>query len=93
MSTFPKLDWLEAFRDRVNGDPEMKLIGNWFTTSISLSFGDVRYVLHIDKGRIDDIVAQPRIDAEVRVSKHPQWMGWRGPWCRKTFGGSSKAMD
>src|SRR6516162_1856043 len=20
-------------------------------------------------------------------------MGWRGPWCRKTFGGRSKAMD
>ena len=65
ISAFPEPPWLEAFRDHVNGDPEMKLIGYWFTTSISLSFGDARYVLHIDKGRIDSIVADPRIDARA----------------------------
>ena len=49
MSGFPQITWLEAFRDRVNADPEMKLVGNWFTASISLSFGDMRYVLHVNK--------------------------------------------
>jgi hypothetical protein len=43
MAAFPQLAWLEAFRDCVNSDPEMKLIGHWFTTSIALSFGDTRY--------------------------------------------------
>ncbi len=47
MSAFPQLRWLEAFRDRVNADPEMNLIGRWFTTPISLSFGEIRYVLRI----------------------------------------------
>jgi hypothetical protein len=77
MSEFPQLTWLEDFRDRVNGDPEMKLIGHWFTTSISLSFGDVRYVLHIDKGRIEAIVAQPRIDARAAFGFRAPVEVWR----------------
>jgi len=77
IATFPELAWLEAFRDRVNGDPEMKLIGRWFTTSLSLSFGDVRYVLHLDKGRIDRIVAQPRIDARVAFGFRAPVEVWR----------------
>jgi hypothetical protein len=78
MSAFPQLAWLEAFRNRVNADPEMKLIGRWFSTSISLSFGDTRYVLCVDQGRIGDIVANPRIDARAAF-------GFRAPvevWCK-----------
>jgi hypothetical protein len=78
MSTFPQLSWLEAFRNRVNADPEMKLVGRWFTTSISLSFGDTRYVLRVDQGHIGDIVANPRIDARAAF-------GFRAPaevWCK-----------
>jgi len=65
MSAFPQLGWLEAFRDRVNADPEMKLIGSWFTTSIALAFGETRYVLRVEEGRIGAIVASPRIDARA----------------------------
>ena len=65
MSAFQQLAWLEAFRNRVNADPEMKLIGRWFSTSISLSFGDTRYVLRVERGRIGDIAANPRIDARA----------------------------
>jgi hypothetical protein len=65
MSAFPQLGWLEALRDRVNADPEMQLVGHWFSTSISLSFGDTRYVLRVDEGRIGDIVANPRIDTRA----------------------------
>jgi len=77
MSNFPQLTWLEAFRDRVNADPEMKLIGHWFTTSISLSFGDVRYVLQVDNGRISNIVAQPRIDARAAFGFRAPIEVWR----------------
>ncbi|HUJ97455.1 MAG TPA: hypothetical protein VLV85_04365 [Stellaceae bacterium] len=62
---FPDLAWVEAFRDRVNNDTEMRLIGDWFTTAIALSFGDKRYVLRLDKGRIAEIVAEPRLDTRA----------------------------
>jgi hypothetical protein len=63
--------WLEAFQTRVNSDPEMSVIGDWFTTSISLTFGDARYVLRIEKGKIAGIAA-PRLD-------QPCSFGFRAP--------------
>src|SRR5260221_14329486 len=72
MFDFPRLDWLEVFRDRVNADPEMKLVGEFFTTSIALTFGETRYVLRVENGRINAIVPNPRID--VRAA-----FGFRAP--------------
>jgi hypothetical protein len=77
MSAFPQLPWLEAFRDRVNADPEMKLIGRWFTTPISLSFGEIRYVLHIAEGRIGKIAANPRIDVRAAFGFRAPVEVWR----------------
>jgi len=77
MSTFPQLAWLEAFRDRVNADPEMKLIGAWFTAPISLSFGETRYVLRVEHGRIGDILASPRIDARAAFGFRAPLAVWR----------------
>src|SRR5262249_16537157 len=78
MFAFPQLAWLEAFRNRVNTDPEMKLIGRWFSTSISLSFGDTRYVLRVDQGCIGDIVANPRIDARAAFGfRAPVEVWWK----------------
>jgi len=54
--------WLARFRDRVNADPEMAVIGDWFTTAFSLSCGDRRCIVRFDKGRIVETVAAPRID-------------------------------
>jgi len=71
MGTFPELAWVEAFQRRVNADPEMRVIGDWFTTAIGLTFGDTRYVLHLEKGRIVDIAA-PRLD-------RPYAFGLRAP--------------
>jgi hypothetical protein len=77
MSAFPQLRWLEAFRDRVNADPEMKLIGRWFTTPISLSFGEIRYLLHIAEGRIGEIAANPRIDVRAAFGFRAPVEVWR----------------
>jgi hypothetical protein len=77
MSAFPQLPWLEAFRDRVNADPEMKLIGRWFTTPISLSFGEIRYVLRIAEGRIGEIAANPRIDVRAAFGFRAPVEVWR----------------
>ena len=50
MQTFPDVAWMEAFRERVNADPEMQVIGGWFSTSLSLTFGERRYVLRLERG-------------------------------------------
>lgn len=77
MSTFPQLNWLEAVRDRVNADPEMQLIGRWFTASISLTFGETRYVLRVEQGRIEDIVMQPRLDVRAAFGFRAPLEVWR----------------
>jgi hypothetical protein len=63
MAAFPDMQWMEQFRDRVNGDLEMRAIADWFTTSISFTFGEKRYVVAVEKGKIATINGAPRIDA------------------------------
>ena len=63
MATFPDPAWLDTYRERVNTDPEMEVIGNWFSTSLSFTFGERRCVLRVERGRITDINHAPRIDA------------------------------
>ncbi|HVZ23375.1 MAG TPA: hypothetical protein VG871_20020 [Vicinamibacterales bacterium] len=54
--------WLARFRDRVNADPEMRVIGDWFTTAFSLSCGDRRCIVRFDKGELVETIVSPRID-------------------------------
>ena len=63
MPEFPASSWMQAFCERVNTDQEMAVVGDWFTTSIALGFGDTRYVLRVDRGQIVDVNAAPRIDS------------------------------
>jgi hypothetical protein len=65
MSDYPGLAWLECFRARANADPELAVIGDWFTTAFGLTFGECRYALKVEKGRISEIVAAPRLDTRV----------------------------
>jgi hypothetical protein len=72
MSEYPGAPWFSRYRDRVNSDPELGVIGDWLKTTFTLTFGDNRYALIVDKGRIAEIVASPRLD--VRAS-----FGFRAP--------------
>lgn len=74
---FPDLAWLETFRERVAADAEMRLIGEWFTTALSLGFGETRYVLRVEKGRIAEIVANPRLDARCAFGFRAPLETWR----------------
>lgn len=65
MSDYPGVSWLTQYRDRVNGDPELNVIGDWFNATFSLTFGGNRYALKIDRGKIADIIASPRLDVRV----------------------------
>ena len=60
---FPEPGWMEAYRSRVNADPEMSVIGDWFTTALAFTFGERRYVLRVERGKIVDVNAAPRVDA------------------------------
>jgi len=54
--------WLAHFRDVVNADPEMAVIGDWFTTAFSLTCGDRRCIVRFEKGRLVEAIASPRLD-------------------------------
>ena len=65
MGDYPGAAWLTQYRERVNGDPELNVIGEWFSTTFTLTFGDSRYALKIDKGKIVDIIAASRLDVRA----------------------------
>ena len=57
------VEWLARFRDRVNADPEMAVVGDWFTTAFSLACGDRRCIVRFDKGQLVETIVAPKIDA------------------------------
>jgi hypothetical protein len=62
---FPGNSWLARYRERVNADQEMSVIGDWFTTTLALTFGDDRHALRIEKGKITDIIGGPGLDVRI----------------------------
>ena len=64
MSDYPGGAWLTRYRERVNGDAELKVIGDWFTTTFGLTFGDTRYAVKVERGSIIDIVT-PKLDTRT----------------------------
>lgn len=77
MAKFPNQGWLEKFKTRVNADPEMAVIGDWFTLALSLTFGEARYVLRLEKGRIVEILASPRLDVPCAFGLRAPLDVWR----------------
>jgi hypothetical protein len=77
MTDFPGTDWLAAFQKKVAEDPEMRIVGDWFDTAFSLTFGETRYVLRIEKGRIASIVANPRLDVRCAFGFRAPVEVWR----------------
>jgi len=65
MPDYPGASWLTQYRERVNGDAELNVIGEWFSTTFTLTFGDHRYALKVEKGKIADIIAAPRLDVRA----------------------------
>jgi len=71
-SDYPGAAWLGSYRERVNADPELAVIGRWFSVPFSASFGEARHVIRVERGTIAEIVSAPRFD--VRAA-----FGFRGP--------------
>ena len=76
MQAFPDMAWMEGFRDRVNADPEMAVIGDWFSTSFSLGFGATRYVVSVEQGKVAEIKPAPRVDSRARFGFHAPMAVW-----------------
>ncbi len=55
--------WLARFQQSLNADPEMAVIGDWFTLSMSLSCDEERRVLRFERGRLVQTIATPKLDA------------------------------
>jgi hypothetical protein len=55
--------WLARFQQFLNADPEMAVIGDWFTLSMSLSCDEERRVLRFERGRLVQTILTPKLDA------------------------------
>ena len=62
-------DWLARAQARVNADPELAVIGGWFTTAFSLTCGDRRAILRFDRGQLVDVLDRKstRLNASHRL--------------------------
>jgi hypothetical protein len=54
--------WLEQFQGLLDADPEMQVVGDWFTLSMSLTSGEDRCIVTFDRGRLVRWVLSPRLD-------------------------------
>ena len=59
---FPELGWMTRYVEVVNGDPELRLIGRFFTCDLLLDFEAARYLLRVLEGTIRDVVPSPGHD-------------------------------
>lgn len=72
MHDYPGMSWFTRYRERVNADPELAVIGDWFTTTFTVAFGDSRYAVQAAAGKIVEVTASPPLD--LRAS-----FGFRAP--------------
>ena len=64
----PDADWMERYRERVNSDPEMRVVGDWFSLDFKLSFEGNTWLLSVREGQIASIVHNPRFDRPSRFT-------------------------
>lgn len=74
---YPGADWLERYRHRVNGDPELGITGAWFTLPFSLTFGESRHVFEVQAARITAIHSAPRFDVRATFGFRAPLDVWR----------------
>ena len=72
MSNRPSLAWMGNYRDAVNADPEMSVIGDWFTENFKISFEGTDFLISVREGKITNIEENPRFD-------HPAAFSLRAP--------------
>ena len=51
---FPASDWMARYAAVVNGDPEIRLVGGFFSCDVLLDFETVRYLVPV----LEDLAAR-----------------------------------
>ena len=51
--------WTEDFARASNGDPELQAHGKYYACSFLLDMGEHRFVVRVNRGAIEEIVADP----------------------------------
>lgn len=72
----PSPAWMEKYRETVNADPEMSVIGDWFTTDFKISFEGNDFLISVREGKIADIVHNPRFDRPVAFTLRAPMSVW-----------------
>lgn len=76
MSNRPSLAWMEKYRDAVNADPEMSVIGDWFTENFKISFEGTDFLISVREGKIVEIEENPRFDRPAAFSLRAPMSVW-----------------
>lgn len=76
MSNQPSLAWMEKYRDTVNADPEMSVIGDWFTADFKISFEGAEFLISVREGKIADIEENPRFDRPAAFTLRAPMSVW-----------------
>ena len=76
MSKRPSLAWMEAYRDAVNADPEMAVVGDWFSEDFKISFEGADFLISVRDGRIVEIAENPRFDRPVAFTVRAPMSVW-----------------
>jgi hypothetical protein len=77
VADYPGAGWVERYVARVNADPELQVIGRWFTTTFAVTFGDARYALQLDRGKIVDVIPGKRLDVRTHFGLRAPVDVWR----------------
>jgi hypothetical protein len=67
---------MEKYRDTVNADAEMSVIGDWFTKDFKLSFEGTDFLISVREGKITDIEQNPRFDRPAEFSLRAPMSVW-----------------
>ena len=59
---FPDLEWMQRYTQVTNSDPELRLVGTFFTCDFLLDFETVRYLVRVAEGAVREVVPNPHFD-------------------------------
>jgi hypothetical protein len=62
MSTDYDPRWVRDYAARIDTDAEMQVIGRYLDAAMRLDFGGTRYVLRFERGRVAQVVDEPKLD-------------------------------
>lgn len=76
MSDTPSTAWMEKYRETVNADPEMAVIGDWFTVDFKISFEGNEFLISVREGKIAAIEHKPRFDRPAAFTLRAPMSVW-----------------